>query len=102
MNRPHVDVGPRPVNLSAGLPSGRYVAQVRLVDSDGGGGVLYATTAAAPADPQDWFAADRGAFFEFAGGSSVTPTWARTSGARTVSGAADAFAVLAVADKGDC
>ena len=95
MNRPHVEIGPDPVNIGAGLRSGRYVAQVHRHSDPGT--VLYATAAAAPADLADWFSVEPGQFFTFSA-SGACPTWARTAETRTVGGNAEAHATLAIAD----
>ena len=93
MNFDHIDVGPAPVDLTTGLADGtQYLVQVREID---GAPLLYATAEAAPADLDDWFEAVQGGFFTICGGTS---TWARTAGDHTVSGNAEAFAVLALAD----
>lgn len=94
MNRPHVDIGPRPVNIGSGLRSGRYLAQVRDADP---GEVLYATAAQAPADLDDWFSARPGEYFTFSA-SAARPCWARTRDLKTIAGDADAHATLAIAD----
>ena len=94
MNRPHVDVGPAPVDIGTGLRSGRYIAQVRDADP---GEILYATAAQAPADLDDWFSAQPGEYFTFSA-SAACPCWVRTCGLKTLAGNADAHATIAIAD----
>lgn len=76
----HVDVGDAPVDLSAGLPAGRYIAQpVAGLAEMGDQAVLYATAAAAPGDDGDWFRAGHGERFWFVVTATGPPTWAKTS-----------------------
>ena len=95
MNRPHIEVGPLPVNIGAAFPGTlNLLAQVRVADPPAG--ILYASGFLPPADPLDWFIAAPGDYFRFCGGS---PTWARTAGDFTLGSASRAaYAILAVAD----
>lgn len=70
----HVDVGATPVELTAGLAAGCYVAQAG--GDPPGRGVLFATAANVPSDTEDFFAARAGEYFTFAAGG--TPTWAKS------------------------
>ena len=73
-----LQIGDAPVNVSATLEDGTYVAQVRGVD---GGGVnprvLYVAAAIAPASPDDWFQLTAGQTLQFSVGAGVTPVWFR-------------------------
>ena len=95
MNRPHVEIGPAPANIGAGLRSGRYIVQINTANDPGT--ALYATAPNPPADPDDWFSAEPGEFFVF-GSAATCPTWARTAHTRTVAGNAEAHASHAIAD----
>ena len=68
----HVAVGATPVDLTAGLAAGAYVAQAG--GDPPAAGVLYATGTAAPTDAEDYFAARAGEYFVFRVGG--TATWA--------------------------
>ncbi len=71
----HIDVGDVPVNLTANLGPGCYVAQVR---DFGDGLILYATGEVAPTDAAAYFVADGRAFFVFSVSPAIPPTWAKS------------------------
>ena len=72
----HIEVGETPVDLTAGLTAGCYVAQVR---DFGDTVLLYATAETAPADDADYFLAAGRSYFTFVAGLDVAPTWARSA-----------------------
>ena len=72
----HIEVGDTPVDLTVGLDTGCYLAQVRVF---GDVGVLYATVPMAPDDDDDFFLAPGGTFFTFTAGLGVASTWAKSS-----------------------
>ena len=61
-----------PVELTAGLAGGCYVAQPA-------GAVLYATAVAAPTDDIDYFEAAGREFFSFTVGGANPPTWCKAA-----------------------
>ena len=71
----HIEVGDQPVNLTAGLGPGCYLAQIRQF---GDGLVLYATAEVAPTDDDDYFVAAGRGFFSFAVSPAIPPTWAKS------------------------
>lgn len=95
MNRPHIEVGPVPVNIGAAYPGSlNLLAQTRY--SDPPSGILYSSGTVPPVDLLDSFLAPPTSFFRFCGGA---PTWVRTVADVTVgSSSREAYAVLAIAD----
>ena len=87
----HVEVGDTPVDLTANLPAGCYLAQVVEPVNPTAVGVRYATADVAPVDDADWFVAAGGSYFSFTVGAP--PTWARNVVAGTL-------ATLAIASYG--
>ena len=79
---PHLQVGDVPIDITAGLTDGCYVAQPR--GDLGALGVLYATALSAPADLDDWFSARAGSYFSFQVADGGTPTWVVTATPGTV------------------
>ena len=91
MNRPHIEIGPLPVNIGAAYPGSlNLLAQVRLADPPSG--VLYSSGTVPPTDSLDWFLAEPSSYFRFCGGAA---TWARTVADVTVgSSTRAAYAIL--------
>ena len=72
----HITAGDVPIDISAGLEGGRYVASVR--GAPGARGVLFLTREAPPTNDGDWFNINPGEKFEFlAGDRRPNPTWVR-------------------------
>ena len=73
-----LQIGDAPVNVSATLEDGTYVAQVRGTD---GGGVkprlLYIAAANPPDDDNDWYQLTAGQTLRFSVGAGVTLVWFR-------------------------
>ncbi len=64
-------------DISAGLPAGCYVGQLRLWGAPGAFEAYYATAEAAPASLADYFVVKMDGAFEFFAGPSTPPTWVR-------------------------
>ena len=73
----HVTVGDTPLDITAGLAAGCYVAQSR--GQTDAVGVLYATAATPPVADNDYFRARGDTFFTFTVGPDDPPTWCKTS-----------------------
>ncbi len=75
----HITVREVPIDLTANLVDGSYIAQLIAPYWQGGVGfdraVLYATADVAPTDSDDWFHVGGSKFFTFSKGEDVPPTW---------------------------
>lgn len=77
--RAHIDIGGDAVELTAGLDTGCYIAQVRATaETVDVPRLLYATAETAPADDGDWFEASLGQFFRFTKSAALPATWAKS------------------------
>ena len=73
-----LQIGDAPVDVSATLEDGTYVAQVRGTDAGGvNPRVLYVAAVNPPADPDHWFQLTAGQTLRFSVGTGVTPVWFR-------------------------
>ena len=72
-----VTIGAAPVDLTAGLDPGCYLAQVR--DQPDAVGVLYASSETPPDNDGDYFSARAETFFTFVAGDDKPPVWVKSA-----------------------
>ena len=81
----HIDIGPTtPVDVTANLAVGDYIAQVRHGVPVDGLGVLYGTATTAPISDDDYFECRATLYFTFKVGSGIAPTWVKSQNGNMV------------------
>ena len=77
VQHPHFVATTTAADITSGITAGCYLAQVSRDRRAADVHVLYATSATAPIEDDDFFEAQPGESFVFRAGSTATPTWVK-------------------------